>query len=57
MKFKACDVALANTKRIKKNNVMFHFQQIVSQQQNDVNCFNFLNKIVEESNHNASEIS
>ena len=54
IKFKASDVALDNTRRITKNNVMKRFQQeseevgdqIVFQQQDDVNCFNLVNKVV-----------
>ena len=61
MKFIAIDVALDNTKNnYKKNNVMKRFLQeseemgdkIVFQQQNDVNCFNLVSKMVEGSNHN-----
>ena len=60
MKFKASDVALANTRRMTKNNVMKRFKQeseemgdqIVFQQQDDVNCFNYVNKMVEECDHN-----
>ena len=54
IKFKASDVALDNTRRITKNNVMKRFQQeseevgdqIVFQQQDDVNCFNLVNEVV-----------
>ena len=65
MKFKASDVALDNTRRITKNNVMKRFQQeseevrdqIVFQQQDDVNCFNLINKMVEESDHNEFNLN
>ena len=65
MKFKASDVALDNTRRITKNNVMKRFQQeskevgdqIVFQRQDDVNCFNLVNEMVEESDHNEFNLN
>ena len=58
MKVRANNVALDNTRRITKNNVMKRFQQesdeavdqVIFRQQDDVNCLNCL--IVEESDHN-----
>ena len=65
MKFKASDIALDNTRRITKMIVMKRFQQeseevsdqIVLQQQDDVSCFNFVNKLVEESDHNEFNLN
>ena len=65
MKFKAGDVALDNARRLTKNNQMKRFQQeseevgdqIVFQQQDDVNSFNLVNEMVEESDHNEFNLN
>ena len=65
MKFKASDIAVDNTRRTTKINVMKRFQpeseevsdEIVFQQQDDVNCFNFVNELVEESDHNEFNLN
>ena len=65
MKIKESDEALGNRRRITKNSVMKHFQQeseevgdqIVYQQQDDVNCFNLVNEMVDESDHNEFNLN
>ena len=55
LKFKVSDVELDNIRLITKNNVMKRFQQeskgvgdqIFFQTQDEVNCFNLVNKIIE----------
>ena len=61
MKFKASDVALDNTRRIAKNKVMERFQQESEESRWSnsfsaarwrFNCFNLLNEMVKEVDHN-----